>query len=645
MSKKLVALFILACVLMGACTSVEGEGPEDVLIRYIENWEKGNWPQMYGLLSEDAQAAVDEETFSARHKNISEGMGLTGLKLTEVRSGENQLEYTLQFITSTVGDFSLDYTMDVLQVEGQWKLQWDHCHIIPDLTAERVVRVSRQMPTRGRIMDRNNLALASMGTVYRVGLVPGDMDDRSISSLALILGLPEADIEKLLNQSWVRDNTFVPVQTLSAQGWSQLREVLTALRGVSVREAVSRVYNIPDSLAQTIGYVGEIEANRLEEWSKYGFAAGDIVGQAGLELVHDRALAGRPGFTISIREDSQVVSVVAAKEAEDGKDVITTLDINKCHLMDTVLADRTGSMLLMDYSSGDILGVTSKPGFDSNLFALGISSRQYKELMELDSPFFNRAFNGLYPPGSIFKPFTALMALEEKVCDPDYSWDTPLQWQNSGDWGAYQVTRVVRPLGPVDLWDAMKWSDNVYFADLGLKVGWESFEAHTSKLGFGETLPFSLTNRQGQVRKNGRSQVLLADTSYGQGEMLATPLQMTLMYSAIARQDGNIPIPRLVETDADDIWMQTGFSQANLELVDRVLAYAASDQDALAWVGQSTVRGKTGTSEVSANRQIAWYICYFDDLVLTVNIEGDRSLGSLQAVALARECLAKGIRD
>jgi cell division protein FtsI/penicillin-binding protein 2 len=649
MVKKSCCLIILLCgalaLLLTGCAGREEPGPEAALAQYIRLWEQGNWSEMYQMLSAESQAQCDEETFCTRHANIAEGIGLARLSLRQVTQAEQELLYTLEFETTTVGSFTQDYSLEVAETPQGWKLDWDHCHIFPQLTAQRVVRVSRQMPRRGSILDRDNAPLATTGSAYSVGLVPGSMDEHGPGRLALLLDRQEEEIRSLLEQAWVRDDTFVPVQTLSQQDWLQLRPALTAIKGVLVREREARVYNIPDSLAQTVGYVGEIQAERLAELEKLGFRAGDIVGQAGLELVYDEVLAGRPGFTITIREGQEVVATVARREQTPGQDVRTTLDLAKIRLLDSVLGDWTGSMLLMDYTSGAILGAVSKPGFDSNLFALGITPRQYQELEALDTPFFNRAFNGVYPPGSVFKPFTALMALEQGVVDPEHAWDTPLRWQKSPDWGGYQVTRVLRPLGPVNLWDAMKWSDNVYFADLGLKVGWEAFEEYAGALGFGADIPLPLNNRKSQVRNQGRGEVLLADTSYGQGEMTATPLHMTLMYAAIARRDGTIPVPRLVETESDGIWLETGFARENLELVDRVLAYAASDQQALAWAGQETVRGKTGTSEISRNRQIAWYICYFDDLVLTVCLEGDRSISSLHAVALARECLERGIRE
>ena len=642
---RIVVFVVVICLVLTAAGGCAREAPEQALAAYIELWWAGDYAGMYNLLSVQAQAACEEEVFVSRHRNISEGVGLTKLTLALNNCTEGKLKYQLEFDTSTVGKFCQDYTLEMVEEEGGWRLNWDHCHIFPGLTSQRVVRVKREMPERGDILDRNLTPLASTGTVYEVGLVPGSLSPNTINSLALLLDREAAEIESLLGQGWVREDSFVPVATVDSVTWAQVRQPATALPGVLARARTGRVYNIPLSLSQTIGYIGRGEAEQLGELAELGFEPGDLVGLCGLEQACDRTLAGRPGQVIDIRdENNNTLSVVAQRPVIHGEDVVTTLDLRKIRVMDAALGDWPGSVLLLDFAQGDIVGVVSKPGFDCNLFVQGISSAQYEELLALDSAFLNRAFNGLYPPGSVFKPFTALMALEEDVFEPAFSWDTPRQWQGGSDWGAYQVTRVIRPPGPVDLWAAMRWSDNVYFADLGLKVGWPAFAAYVRQLGFEEPMPFALSYEKSQLGGEEGS-VLLADSSYGQGKMLTTPLHLALMYAALARGDGILPRPRLLADEAPGQWLKTDFDQDNLELLDGVLAYAASDSTALAWVDSSTVRGKTGTSEISRTRQIAWYICYFDDYLLVVTLEGDFSLSSTHAVQVARECLNSGIRE
>ena len=637
-------LWVLVLSLLVTGANCERETPEQALAAYVEYWQTGEYESMYNLLSVQAQSACSMDVFAARHRNISEGIALARLSLAETHYQGGRMDYKLVFDTATVGEFSQDYSLMMVEEEGGWRLNWEHCHIFPGLTSTRVVRVKRELPERGDILDANLLPLATNGTVYEVGVVPGGLGTETVAALALLVDKASGEIGALLHQGWVKEDSFVPVITLAGDVWAELRPALTALSGVLVRAVSGRLYGAPPSLAQTVGYIGEVSGERLEDLAGRGFEAGDLVGCCGLELLWDEALAGQPGFTIDIRDSNEnVLSVVARRPVVDGRNMISTLDLQKCSRLDAALGEWPGCMLLLDFVEGDILGLASKPGFDSNLFVRA-GSLQYEELLALDSPFLNRAFNGLYPPGSVFKPFTALMALEQGVCDPTASWDTPQHWQGSPDWGGYRVTRVLRPLGSVDLWAAMRWSDNVYFADLGLKVGWPAFVAYGQQLGFGQDLPFPLSYEQSQLGGEEGS-VLLADSSYGQGRVLVTPLHMALMYAAIARKDGILPCPRLEAGTASSQWLSAGFASHNLELMDNVLAYTASDSTALAWVGSSTVRGKTGTSEISEDRQVAWYICYFDNMLLAVTLEGDSTLSSTDAVQVARKCLSLGIRQ
>lgn len=637
-----VAIIVLACLLLFTAAGCDQETPEQVLASYIALWEAGDYEGMYNYLSSQAKAAWDAEVFVSRHKNISRGIGLAQLKLADVSCREGNVSYSLLFSTHSVGEFRQQYSLEMVREGGSWRLNWDHCHIFPDLTSQLVVRVRREMPVRGDILDCHMVPLAYTGTVYEVGLVPGDLAPETVDALSLLLGKPSQEIFALLEQEWVREDSFVPVATVDQDNWSYLRQPLTTLKGVLAKARNGRMYNFPESLAQTVGYIGEAQGEHLEKIKELGFEAGDLVGLCGLELTCDDKLLGRPGASVEIRDENNVVAQVAQRPVVHGEDVITTLDVRKIRKLDAALGDWSGSMLLFDCNKGSIIGVVSKPGFDCNLFARGISSAEYQELLERDSPFLNRAFNALYPPGSIFKPFTALMALEEKVFDPDYSWDTPQHWQGDSDWGGYRVTRVLRPPGPVNLWEAMRWSDNVYFADLGLKIGWPAFAAYAEKLGFGEKIPFALSYEQSQLGGEEGS-VLLADSSYGQGKMLTTPLHMSLLYAALARGDGILPRPYLLAQEEPSQWLQTGFDPLNLDLLDRVLAYTASGREVMVSTGDSTLRGKTGTSEISKERQIAWYICYFDDYVLAVTLEGDSSLSSTSAVQIARDCIDSGI--
>lgn len=637
-----------AVILLFGCSHDSFPEPEETIAAYVRLWQEADYSEMYGLLTAESRLLHTEETFTARHSNISSGISLTELSLTNyqeeaLEDGTVKAGYTLTFTTNIVPPFTKDYTTMLHKGEEVWLMEWDHNLIFPELTEDLVVRVSRHFPMRGSVLDRNGDALASPGNAREVGVVPGRIADEKelLKSLAPLLQVSEEFIYNAYTQSWVQEDMFVPLKKITEGFWQDNRDNLLAIQGVLVNTTSSRNYTVPSSLSQTLGYISEISANELQARRPEGYRAGDMTGSTGLERAFEAELSGEIGFTISIDDQQrQNVATISEKTSRDGSDLKTTIDTGLQKVADAAMGKHSGSAVILDHMTGEILALASKPGFDPNLFALSITSQQYAALQELDSPFLNRALNGLYPPGSTFKPFTALIALYEEAFSPDYSWDTPLQWQKEPGWGHYHITRVSRPPGPVDLTKAMKFSDNVYFADLALKTGWGNFTKHEEHLGFGLKIPLVLNVSSSQLTSTGTGDILLADTGYGQGEMLLNPLHLALMYTLIARTDGSIPRPTLLPRDTYSPWLQTPYKPETIELLDDILGTTARDQDGLAIrIPGKDVRGKTGTAEISAEKQLGWFACYFDTYTLVVLLEGDRTMTSRNAINVARKII------
>jgi penicillin-binding protein 3 len=651
MFKRIIILIIGLCLLTGCGGTAEEPLPEQALFQFVAAWNEGDYEGMYHLLCRSSQDEISRDDFMARYGNISKGMGLKAVVLetysVESMEGQAELDYTLRFETATVPEFTQQYRMVMAKSEEHWQIVWGNHLVFPTLKAGQIVRVQRSFPQRGRLTDRRLGALAQTGTMMEVGVDPGKIENEYAltAGLSVLLQLGEERIQRQLGQAWAKPGYFVPMKMITQREWEQKKDALLALPGVMARRREGRMYHHTAAMAQTIGYMSEINPERLEQLRPLGYRSGDMVGAAGLEAAFEEILTGRIGFAITIHEPGgDAVETVAVVEKADGDDVVLTLDRELSLIAEAALGRMSGSVVLMNHQTGELLALVSKPGFDSNLFVQGITTEQYRNLEAMDSPFLNRPLSGLYPPGSVFKPFTALMALQENVLDPSASWDTPKQWQPSAGWGGYRVTRVERPQGPVDLLKGMKWSDNVYFADLSLKVGWEAFDFYANRLGFAESIPLQLPARSSSLLRNDRRDTLLADSGYGQGEMQVTPLHMTLMAAALARGDGAIPQPRLKTGEPPQVWLQTGFSPEHIKTVDEVLRASVQDRDALAYLGETgkDIRGKTGTSQLAGGRHAAWFICYFDSYVLTVVLEGDTETTSRQAMQAAKLILDYG---
>ncbi len=652
MLKKMVMVLAIILILTG-CARESFPEPQETLLEFVHLWQEAEYEKMYSLLAEEARLRHEEETFVTRHTNISSGISLREVSLThyeekDLEDGTVEADYTLTFLTGTVQQFDKKYTALLRKGEERWLLEWDHNLIFPELAENLVVRVKRTFPERGSILDRSGAPLASPGQAREVGVVPGRIADEEmlLESLARLLQISEEAIYRMYTQSWVKDDMYVPVKKITELFWQEQRDNLLAIQGVMVKTAAARTYDVPPSLAQTVGYIREINAEELELWRSDGYRAGDMTGSVGLEAAFEKDLAGQIGIAINVTDQKgDIVATVGEKKTLDGSDIKTAIDLQLQKIVDTALGDYTGSVVVINHKTGELPALASKPGFDPNIFALGITSQQYAMLQELESPFLNRTISGLYPPGSAFKPFTALIALHEDVFEPEHSWDTPLQWQKEPGWGNYRVTRVNRPSGPVNLTKAMKWSDNVYFADLALKIGWNIFLAHGETLGFARKIPFELNISSSRLTEKGSGDVLLADTGYGQGEMLVSPLHLALMYSAIARGDGFIPQPTVLSPGASFPWLQTPYNREDLQMLDDILRTAVRDEDAFghaAHIPGKDIRGKTGTAQISSEKQLGWFACYFDDYTLVVLLEGDSTMTSSKAMEVARTIIEEG---
>ncbi|HZK25329.1 MAG TPA: penicillin-binding transpeptidase domain-containing protein [Oscillospiraceae bacterium] len=655
MKKKLFFLMYILMILLIAvgCAGSSFPEPDEIIELFIQHWNSEEYESMYQLLTDEAKTIHDENTFISRYNNISSGIGLKAITIHEVEVGEIvdeqvTVSYTLEFETSTVERFSHHYQATLHKGEESWFLAWDHNLVFPDLEAAYAARVTRHFPQRGSILDRNNKPLAYSGTVREIGVVPGKIGDENflLNSLASLLELSPEAIEKAYTQSWVMPEMYVPIKKISEAYWQEKSEQFLALQGVMIKQVQGRVYDVPPTLGQTVGYLSEITKEKLEDLRPLGYRAGDYIGFTGLEAAYETTLAGTIGFAITIYDAANNAAATVAETAVvDGEDLITTLDSDLQFVTDKVLAEQTGSVIILDSISGEVLTMGSNPGYDSNLFALGITQAQYSRLQEKNSPFANRALTGQMPPGSTFKPFTALMALAENIFDPAESWDTPQKWQASSGWGNHYVTRVGRPAGAVNLRRAMVYSDNVYFAALSVKLGADKFTRHAKLLGFEETIPFPLTVHSSKINTKPLSDVLLADSGYGQGELQMSPLHLALMFSLFPRGDGTIPKPQFFLGELPQTWLDTGYAPENIRLVDETLRAAIQEPGAVAGAGNLEgldIKGKTGTAEISGQRQLGWYACYFDHYVIVVALDGDTTMNSRQAIDIANQIIRLG---
>ena len=242
-----------------------------------------------------------------------------------------------------------------------------------------------------------------------------------------------------------------------------------------------------------------------------------------------------------------------------GQDLILSIVLSKQIeaydlLKENTYSGQNGVAIVMDAATGAVQAMASYPSYDNNLFSFPINSETWKKLNDPDNnqPLYDRATQGLYPPGSLLKPFTIIPALEQGKVTPDSSFDGTIinnQWTpNRSDWNSPPITRVSNTGSPLRLTNALIHSDNIYFAWVALKVGAEAMTEFLSSIGFAEPFDFDVPVRKSNIINEGDELYarLLADMGYGQGELLVSPIQMASLFSAYANGTGDSIKPYLV---------------------------------------------------------------------------------------------------
>ena len=604
------------------------ETPQELLLQYMDYIPSQEYEKMYAMLDTDASGSISQEDFIKRNSAIYEGIELQNMMVEILEYDEEHRLVTYQTSFDTVAG-TIQFENEALFVEGEegYKLVWEDSMIFPNLSSSDKVRVSTIQAERGEILDRNGRVLAGKGTASLVGIVPGKIEDKTeaIVKIAELLETTPETIEKKLSANWVKNDSFVPIKTIPRVEEIELlkiepdeevlkekerHEKLLEIPGVMITDVDVREYPLGEAASHLIGYVQSVTAEDLEEHSGEGYTANSVIGRIGMEGLFESELKGHNGCRIYIADsEGKEKEELANIPVQHGKDIQLTIDADlQISLYEQFKEDKSCSVAMNPYT-GEVLALVSTPTYDNNDFIMGLSNEQWTSLNEDENkPMYNR-FRQVWCPGSTFKPITAAIGLESGAIDPteDYG-NVGLSWQKDASWGSYYVT-TLHAYEPVILQNALIYSDNIYFAKAALKIGSEEMERSLDKFGFNEDLPFEIKMAQSQYSNTDsiETEIQLADSGYGQGQILINPLHMACIYSAFCNE-GNIVKPYLTyqQDTTTQYWIKEAFSQGTasqvLEGLKKVInnpngtGYAAHRDDIM-------LAGKTGTAEIKATKE------------------------------------------
>lgn len=623
--------------------------PEDVLIKYVGYVNEQNYEEMYKLLTNDSKEQISKEDFITRNKNIYEGIDMTDMKIeisnvTEENSKTYVISYN-QSMNSEAGKIEFENTANVIKdKELGYQLNWKSSLIFPNLSSTDKVRIKTISAERGSIVDKNGNMLAGLGTVSSVGIVPGKLGenkDENIEKIANLLGTTADSINKTLSASWVKDDTFVPIKKIQVDS-IELKEQLLQIPGIKITSTKSRVYPLGEAAAHLVGYVQNITADELKANRGKGYTSTSVIGKAGLEKQYEERLKGKDGLEIYIEDsDGKRKKDIAKIDVQNGETIKLTIDSTMQSKLYNELKNDAGFFVVMHPNTGALLALVSTPSYDPNDFTLGLSTEKWNSIKNNENkPMLTRYLQS-YCPGSTFKAVTGAVGLTTgKLSTSDIFSYSGLSWKKDG-WGQYDITTLTAYSGPKNLKNAMIHSDNIYFAQAALQIGAKSFTSGLKQIKFGENIDFTLGNLKSQYANNGEisNEKVLADSGYGQGEILVNPIHMASIYSAFAN-DGNMIKPYLEEGTETSYLVEGAFTKEAANTIKEDLIQVVENQEGTAKdmrVQGRTIAGKTGTAELKGSKDaeadvLGWFDCFTSDndsnqLLVISMVENGRSLG------------------
>nr|WP_157092356.1 penicillin-binding protein 2 [Thioalkalivibrio nitratireducens] len=503
-----------------------------------------------------------------------------------------------------------------------------HAHFTT-LSENNRLRIEPIPPARGLIYDRNGVLLAENQPAYQLEVTveqAGDLD-RLLKRLAPLVDLTPAEIERFRTSVRQR-RPFQPVLLKAGLDDEAVARIAVArheLPGVEIEARPVRHYPQGADFAHVVGYVGRINERDVQRLDMRNYAGSSHTGKTGIERYYEDVLHGTTGHKqVEVNAQGRVIRELSVTPPVPGQDLFLSIDVELQRSARAALAPHDGAVVAIDTATGEVLALVSKPGFDPDPFVNGISHRDFAALQsDPHKPLFNRALSGQYPPGSTLKPVVALAGLEEQVTTAERRMFATGYYQLPGHERRYRDWRRSGH-GWVDMSRAVAVSSDVYFYDLGYKLGIDRMAPMFKAFGIGDRVGIDATGERPGIRPSREWKRSVQNlpwfpgetliTAIGQGYMLTTPLQLADIASTLANRGQRLQ-PRLLRavrdhSDAEPIVQPVrrlapvSASDDHWAVIHEALIDAVHARHGTAWgsIGSTApsyrIAGKTGTAQV-----------------------------------------------
>ncbi|MEX2143663.1 MAG: penicillin-binding transpeptidase domain-containing protein [Anaerolineales bacterium] len=683
---RLIAPLLALGLLLAACGGGIGSAPElptphvsvnsapnaeDTARAYLSAWNEGNYTAMYEMLSAASRQNISSEEFQARYAMVATQTNLFRVDFEILSSltnpGNAQVGYRVTLNSAVIGAITRETGMNLELESGQWHVVWEDRIILPELAGGNSLSLERFVPTRGIIYDNDGDPIAANTAAVAVGVYPsliegGDESD-VLSELARVSQRPIAEISELVFPEEGEAEFYVPIAEVSQEEFDVRAGNWTNLTGIYFNQYTTRLYFGGGAAPQALGYFGPIPAEEVPNYIPLGYQSSDWIGRMGIERWGEEYLAGTRGGALYVLDPAgAVVTKLAETGAQPASSVVTTLDLELQLRAQQAIRDFTGAIIVLQRDTGRVLAMVSSPGFNQNWAdPADVNSFWSTYFPDNSQRFFNRATQGQYPPGSIFKVITFSAGLESGLFQPESTLDCTQQWFGlSGivldNW---TVEKELPADGVLNYLQGLMRSCNIWYYQIGLDLYNAGMVDAITEMARGFGLG-SATGIQEVAESSGSLSAPTTDDgdtgrnqavqqAFGQGTTAITPLQAAV-YAAAVGNGGTLYAPQLVDSVVDSNGVATlsfepeatgtlPISETTLVNLQNAMRMVVADPRGTAqrqFSGFSiSVSGKTGTATAGEGLDPhAWFIGYTDagrpnqpDIAIAVMVEnvGDGS--------------------
>lgn len=640
--KKKWIIGISACVLLMVSVFFvfnQGKSNEQVVTEYFELLKKKDYKQMYQMLNQKTVYTPTQKYFVEKYKEFYEEIDAKNIQIKILDEQDSVIEYLI-YVDTLAGRITYRNKVGVKDEQ----IQFNKNLIMDGYTDGCKIKITTYNPEkRGRILDRNGKVLAEDRKGYSVGLVKGKLNgENDYGQIAQYLETDVETLQKKMSASWINDDSFVPIKTVSEATKNDLiNKNILGINGVKISTVSIRTYPYDKVASHIVGYVQNVNAEDLKKHINEGYNSTSVIGRSGIEAAYEEKLRGITSGKIDlVDKNDKVIKELCHKEVKmSPQDITLTIDIDLQQSFYNEYQNDKSASVALNPKTGEVLALVSTPSYSNNDFVLGLSTDKWNALNnDTNQPLMSR-YKQTYTPGSSMKPITAAIGLETKTIDPDKDLGAKDKWQKDSSWGNYYVTTLHAP-SPNNLKNAITYSDNVYFARSALNIGKENLFKYYKNLNIGEKIPFELAlNKSQYINKNQKiSDQLIADSGYGQGQILMNPVQLASIYSAFVN-NGSIYQPHMVQGQTKT-WIKNVFSKETTKTIKEDLINAIADENGTGhaiYHDNVVLAGKTGTAEIKQSQsdttgtELGWFTVMTPDekqpILMTTVVEDVKNRG------------------